>query len=86
MHFIPQVLFSLLLLATGIVAYRKYSFIRRNILLGRDETLTGSTSERWKNMVLFALGAQVAPQHNPGVVEMISRDSHLFASHEAAAA
>jgi heterodisulfide reductase subunit C len=56
MHFIPQVLFSLLLLATGIVAYRKYSFIRRNILLGRDETLTGSTSERWKNMVLFALG------------------------------
>ena len=30
--------------------------MRRNILLGRDEDLTGNSSQRWKNMLLLAVG------------------------------
>jgi heterodisulfide reductase subunit C len=56
MSFLPQIIFILLLGATGFLAWRKYSFIRRNILLGRDEETGGTASQRLKNMTLFALG------------------------------
>jgi heterodisulfide reductase subunit C len=56
MHWIPQVVFLLLLSVTGYFAWKKYSFIRRNILLGRKEKLEGPATERWKHMLLFALG------------------------------
>lgn len=56
MHLIQQILFILLALTASFVFYKKVSQIRRNILLGRDEDLTDHKSERWRNMILLALG------------------------------
>ena len=56
MSLLPQIIFLVLILSVGFFAFRKYSFIRRNILMGRDEEVGGTTSERIMNMTLFALG------------------------------
>lgn len=56
MQYIPQILFIII---SGVSIYlfaKKVGEIRRNILLGRDEDLTDNSKERWKNMVLLALG------------------------------
>ena len=56
MQYIPQVLFIII---SGISIYlfaKKVGEIRRNILLGRDEDLTDNSKQRWRNMVLLALG------------------------------
>jgi heterodisulfide reductase subunit C len=47
------------ILVTGISAFfalRQFAKIRRNILLGKAETLTDEPSERWRNVFLVALG------------------------------
>ncbi|HRO09753.1 MAG TPA: (Fe-S)-binding protein [Saprospiraceae bacterium] len=51
-----QILFILLLGATGYIAYRQYSRIYNNIMMGKDYNVTGSSTERWKNVLLIALG------------------------------
>lgn len=56
MQYIPQVLFLLVTIAAIYLFARKAAEIRRNILLGRDEAAAGSASERWKNVILLALG------------------------------
>lgn len=56
MHIIPQIIFLLAFGATLYFAFRRYSAIRRNILLGRDEDLYDNKPQRIKNMLLFALG------------------------------
>ncbi len=43
------------LLALGF-AYFQFSKVRANILLGKDEEVTGPTAPRWKNMLLVAFG------------------------------
>jgi heterodisulfide reductase subunit C len=51
-----QILF---VLATGFAIWffsRKIKEIRRNILLGRDETIAGTPAQRWKNVLLLAFG------------------------------
>jgi ferredoxin len=56
MRLLPQIVFALM---TGIAVWlfvRKVAAIRRNILLGRDEQLGGSSSERLRNLLLQALG------------------------------
>ena len=56
MHLIQQVLFILL---TGFAIYLfwgKVSSIYANINLGREEDLSGNKKERWKNLILLALG------------------------------
>ena len=53
---ISQIIFLLLMLATFGVAFRKYSKLRRNILLGKDVKIEGDTGERFKNMMLIAFG------------------------------
>lgn len=56
MHYLPQVLFVLL---SGFAIYwfsKNIMQIRRNILLGKEENLSGNSSERWKNLMLLALG------------------------------
>lgn len=56
MQFIPQIFF-VLLLAIGTYLFAKKALeIRRNILLGKDEDISDNQSERWKNLVLLALG------------------------------
>jgi len=56
MQVIPQVLFALLFGATVFIAWRRFVFIRKNILLGRNEDLSDNPGKRIGNMLLFALG------------------------------
>lgn len=56
MQLIQQILF---VICAGVAVYlfaKKAGQIRRNILLGRDEDLTDNSGQRWKNMILLALG------------------------------
>jgi ferredoxin len=56
MHFIQQIIF---IIFSGIAIYifaRNAGRIRRNINLGRDEDISDNKPQRWKNMVLLALG------------------------------
>src|ERR1700744_1780696 len=56
MHLIQQILF---IICTGIAIYifsKKVAAIRRNIKLGREEDISDNKGQRWKNMVLLALG------------------------------
>ncbi len=51
-----QLLFTILTVAAFYVAGKQFLRIRRNILLGKDEAVTGDTTQRWRNVVLIALG------------------------------
>lgn len=56
MHLIQQIIFIICL---GIAIYlfaRKTGEIRRNIKLGRDEDLNDNPAQRWRNVLLLALG------------------------------
>ena len=53
---IGQILFIILLTAGGYMAFKRFQFVRRNILLGRDVKLDGASSERWGTMIRVALG------------------------------
>lgn len=56
MQLAAQVLFALIFGFAGFFAWRRFAFIRRNILLGREEDLSDQPGRRITNMVLFALG------------------------------
>jgi len=56
MHVAQQILFILLALAAIYIFAKKVTEMRRNILLGRDEDLSDNKGQRWKNMILLALG------------------------------
>lgn len=56
MHIIQQILFIILAAAASYIFARKVKEIARNINLGREEDLTDNSSQRWKNMILLALG------------------------------
>lgn len=69
MQYIPQVLFLIL---SGIAVFlfsKKAGEIRRNILLGKDEDFSDNKPQRWKNLVLLALG-QKKMFKNPTVAIM----------------
>ncbi len=53
---LSQIAFASLLLIVGYIVFTKYGRIRRNILLGKDEEISGNTGERLKNVALIALG------------------------------
>ncbi len=53
---LPQILFLLLVGASIWMFTKKAKEIRRNILLGVDEDLNDRPGERWKNLLLLALG------------------------------
>src|SRR3954452_10725507 len=56
MYILQQILF-VLLAGTAIWLFsKKISQIRRNILLGKDENYKNNPGERWKNVLLLALG------------------------------
>jgi heterodisulfide reductase subunit C len=56
MHILQQVLFFILVaVAVGLFS-KKVKDIRRNILLGKDLDLSGNKSERWRRLILLALG------------------------------
>jgi heterodisulfide reductase subunit C len=56
MQMLPQILFLLLVGASIWMFTKKAKEIRRNILLGVDEDLNDRPGERWKNLLLLALG------------------------------
>ena len=53
---ISQILFILLLIAASYFAYKRFAFVKRNILLGRDTQPSGTAGERWSTMARVALG------------------------------
>lgn len=53
---VQQILFILILAAAIYFFVKKVSEIRRNINLGRDEEFKDNPGQRWKNVVLLALG------------------------------
>jgi len=56
MHFIPQIIF-IVLLAVGIYLFaKKVGFIKANILMGRDEIINDNKPLRWRNLLLLAFG------------------------------
>src|SRR4051794_31915416 len=56
MGVIQQILF-ILIVATAIWFFSKsVKTIKRNILLGRDVTISGDKAERWRRVLLLALG------------------------------
>jgi heterodisulfide reductase subunit C len=56
MPILQQILFILLTIIAIWLFIKKSGEIRRNILLGVDEDLSDRSSERWKNVLLLALG------------------------------
>lgn len=56
MHYLQQIAFVLLLLAAGWFFSRQVKFIRRNILLGKEENYSDHPDLRWKNVLLLAFG------------------------------
>lgn len=56
MQIIQQILFISILFISLWLFIKNVRNIRRNILLGRDVELTGNKAERWKKVLLFALG------------------------------
>ena len=53
---ISQILFILVLATASYFAFKRFSFVKRNILLGRNTDSTGTSSERWATMARVALG------------------------------
>ncbi|MCH2022794.1 MAG: (Fe-S)-binding protein [Saprospiraceae bacterium] len=51
-----QAIFSAIVFITFFVAFRKYSFVYRNIMLGKKDKIEGNKSQRIKNTVMIALG------------------------------
>lgn len=58
MSFLPQILFILILGVAGLLLFKRVKFLRRNIFLGKKETRNDHPIDRWKTMVLVALGQQ----------------------------
>jgi len=53
---IQSLLFLLVLVAAGWLAWKGFSRVRRNILLGKPEKIDGQSGERWMRVVLVAFG------------------------------
>ena len=53
---LQQIIFIVILLIVAYLAFRRYKAIYENIQLGVAQELTGSKSQRWKNVALVAFG------------------------------
>jgi len=56
MHIIFQLAFIAVAICAILLFTKKVKEMRRNILLGRDEDLTDHPDQRWRNVLLLALG------------------------------
>ena len=56
MQILQQILFIILTGSAIVLFAKKAKEIYRNINLGRDEDISGNPGERWKNLLLLALG------------------------------
>ncbi len=55
---IQQILFILVTAAAFALAWRSFSRVRRNVLLGQDEEISGDAGRRWRNVLLVSFGQQ----------------------------
>ena len=55
---IQQIIFSIVAIIGVGYATKQFMRVRSNIMLGKAEATTGSTSQRWRNMWLVAFGQQ----------------------------
>jgi len=53
---LQQIIFLILLAATGFFAFKRYGAVKRNIFLGKEQDISDNKAERWKNVFLVALG------------------------------
>ena len=53
---IGQIIFTLVIVVAFSVAIRNFAKIRRNILLGKEEEISGHEGKRWQNVLLIAFG------------------------------
>ncbi|WP_194777268.1 4Fe-4S dicluster domain-containing protein [Pararhodonellum marinum] len=58
MSILPQIAFLLIFAIAGWILYKRVSYLRRNILLGKAESRNDQPEKRWKTMGLVALGQQ----------------------------
>ena len=56
MQYISQILFLVIVAVAAYFLYKRISQIRKNIFLGKPSGRTENTPERWKTMLLVALG------------------------------
>ena len=72
MELASQIIFILLLSGAVWLFSKRMAFIRRNILLGRDEKLTDQKGKRWKQMFLVALGqSKMVVRPIPGILHIL---------------
>lgn len=69
MHILQELLFIIIAALAIWLFYKKSGEIRRNILLGREEDLSGNEQQRWRNVMLLAFG-QKKMFRNPLVAVM----------------
>ena len=53
---ISQIIFVIVLLVSAYFAFKQFSKIKRNIFLGKDESIAGDAGRRWKDVLLIAFG------------------------------
>jgi len=58
MSILPQLAFLLVFAVAGYIIYKRVSYLKRNIFLGKGETRNDQPEKRWKTMLLVALGQQ----------------------------
>lgn len=58
MSILPQLAFLLVFAIAGFIIYKRVSYLKRNIFLGKGETRNDQPEKRWKTMLLVALGQQ----------------------------
>ncbi|WP_303317832.1 (Fe-S)-binding protein [Flavivirga abyssicola] len=56
MHYIPNILFAIVLISGIGFFVKNVKKLARNIKLGRDVDISDNKSQRWKNMTMIALG------------------------------
>ena len=69
---ISQIIFAIVLISMGFLIFKRIGFISRNIKLGRDIDISDRKPERWRKMILLALG-QKKMFENPlvGIMHLI---------------
>ena len=76
---LQQIFFALVTIYFGYRAFKLFSRIRRNILLGEDEDLTDNAPQRWKNVFLIAFGQKkMFKRMIPAVLHLFIYVAFLF--------
>ncbi|MBK6621513.1 MAG: (Fe-S)-binding protein [Saprospirales bacterium] len=68
---VQQILFLLVAITATWYAVRQFGKIRRNVLLGKEEDISGNPGLRWRNVLLVAFGQQkMFTNWIPGVLHL----------------